>query len=82
MFVAGRMSASKLIQYFSSHPTVFGFQSSSPPDNITLNPAYRKMDQSDFQTDIGVAACANLDMEQLNSHTRAALVDTIACPGF
>ena len=31
---------------------------------------------SDFQTGIGTAAYATLDMEQLISHTRTALVDT------
>ena len=40
------MSASKLILYFSSHPAAFVFQSSTPPDNITLNPANRKANQS------------------------------------
>ena len=44
--VAGKMSASKLIQYFSSHPAAFGFQSYSLPDNITLNPASKKTDES------------------------------------
>ena len=58
----------------------FGFQSSSPLENITLNPAYKKADQSlsDFQTGIGVVAHATLDMEQFIPHTRTALVDTIA----
>ena len=31
---------------FSRDPAVFGFQSSSPPDNITLNPSNRKTDQN------------------------------------
>ena len=44
--LATKMSASKLIHYFSSHPAAFGFQASTPPDNITLNSANRKADQS------------------------------------
>ena len=63
--------------YFS-HPAAFGFQASLPPDNITLNLASKKTDQSlsDFQTDIGAAAHTTL--EQLISHTRGTLVDIIA----
>ena len=38
--LATKMSASKFIHYFSSHPA--GFPSSTPPDNITLNSANRK----------------------------------------
>ena len=41
-----KMSASKLIHYFSSHPAGFGFWSSTPPDNMTLTPANRKADQN------------------------------------
>ena len=44
--LATKMSASKLIHYFSSHPAAFGFQASTPPDNISLNSANRKVDQS------------------------------------
>ena len=44
--MAVKMSASKLIVHFSSYPAALGFQSSSPPDNITLNPANRKTDLS------------------------------------
>ena len=68
--LATKMSASKLIHYFSSHPVAFGFQASTPPDNITLNSANRKADQSlsDFQTGVGAAAHATFDMEQLISH--------------
>ena len=43
--LATKMSASKLICYFSSHPAAFGFQASTPPDNISLNSASRKADQ-------------------------------------
>ena len=64
------MSASKLICYFSSHPAAFGFQASTPPDNITLN--------SDFQTSVGATAHATLDMEQLISHFRVNLLDTLS----
>ena len=75
------MSAFKLIHYFSSHQVVaFGFHSSTPPDNITLTSVNRKVDQnlSDFQTGVGAAAHATLDTEQLISHLRVALVDTLS----
>ena len=80
MCLATKMLASKLIHYFSSHPAAFGFQSSMPPDNVTLTSANRKADQnlSDFQTGVGAAAHATLDTEQLISHLRAALVDTLS----
>ena len=79
MPLATKMSASKLICYFSSHPAAFRFQFSPPPDNTILTPANRKADQSlsGFQTSIGANAHATLDMEQLISHLRVALVDTI-----
>ena len=78
--LATRMPASKLICYFSSHPTSFGFWASTPPDNISLNSANRKVDQSlsDFQTGLGAAAHATLDTEQLISHLQVALVDTLS----
>ena len=38
------MSATKLICYFSSHPAAFGFWASTPPHNISLNSANRKVD--------------------------------------
>ena len=41
-----KMSAPKLICYFSSHLAAFGFQSSTPPDNTTLSSANRKANQS------------------------------------
>ena len=58
--LATKMSASKLIHYFSSHPAAFGFWASTPPDNISLNSANRKADQSlsGFQTGIGATAHA------------------------
>ena len=78
--LATKMLASKLIPYFSSHPAAFGFQSSTPPDNITLTPANRKADQSvsKFQTGIDAAGHATLNMEQLISLLRVALVHTIS----
>ena len=78
--LATKMSASKLIHYFSSHPAAFGFQASTPPDNISLNSANRKADQSlsDFQTGIGATAHATFDTEQLISHLQVALVDTLS----
>ena len=78
--LATKMSASKLIHYFSSHPAAFGFQASTPPDNISLNSDNRKADQSlsDFQTGVGATAHATLDTEQLISHLQVALVDTFS----
>ena len=54
---------------------------SSPPDNISLNPADKRTDQSlyDFQTGIGAVTHATLDIEHFFSHTRGAHVDTVAC---
>ena len=78
--LATKISASKLIHYFSSHPAAFGFWASTPPDNISLNSANRKVDQSlsDFQTGLGATAHATLDTEQLSSHLQVALVDTLS----
>ena len=78
--LATKMSASKLIHYFSSHPAAFGFWSSTPTDNISLNSANWKADQSvlDFQTGLGAAAHATLDTEQLISCLGVALVDTLS----
>ena len=78
--LATKMSASKLICYFSSHPAAFGFWASTPPDNIFLNSANRKTDQSllDFQTGVGATAHATLDTEQLISCLWVALVDTLS----
>ena len=75
-----KMSTSKLIHYFSSHSASFRFQSSTPPDNITLSSANRKADQnlSEFQTGIGAAAHATFDAEQLILHFRVALVQTLS----
>ena len=66
------MSASKLIQYFSGHPTTFGFWASLPPDNITLNTANKRIEYRVFQTksDTGAAAHVILDTKQLISCTR------------
>ena len=80
MSLATKMSASKLIHYFSSHPAAFGFWTSTPPDNVSLNSANRKADQSllDFQTGVGATAHATLDTEQLISYLWVALVDTLS----
>ena len=78
--LATKMSASKLICYFSSHPAAFAFWASTTPDNISLNSANQKVDQSlsDFQTGLGATAHATLDTEQLISHLQVALVDTFS----
>ena len=80
MPLATKMSASKLIHYFPSHPAAFGFQSLTPPDNTTLTFANRKVVQSlsDLLTGVGAAAHATLDTEQLISHLRVALLDTLS----
>ena len=80
MPLATKMSVSKLIHYFSSHPAALGFQSSTPLDNITLTSANRKADQSlsDLQTGVGAAALATLDTEQLISCLRVALLDSLS----
>ena len=80
MSLATKMSASKLIHYFSSHPAALGFWASTPPDTISLNSANRKADQSlsDFQTGVGAAAHATLDMKQLISYLQVALADTLS----
>ena len=74
--LATKMLAYKFIHYFSSHSAAFRFQSSNPPDNITLSSANRKADQSlsDLQMGVGAAAHATLDTEQLT----VALVDTLS----
>ena len=66
--------------YFSIYQAAFGFLASSPPDNITLNPANKRTDQSlsNFQTGIDAAAHATLNSEQLIYHTTTALIDTTA----
>ena len=78
--LATKMSASKLICYFSGYPAAFGFWSSTLPANINLTSAYRKADQSlsDMQTGVGVAAHAILDKEQLISHLRVVVLDTLS----
>ena len=77
--LATKVSASKLICYFSSHPAAFGFQPLTPLDNITLTLANRKADQSlsDLQTGVGAAAHATLDTEELISHLRVAFLETL-----
>ena len=57
VFLATKMSASKLICCFSSHPEAFGFQSSTPADNITLIPANKKADQSIRISDLSCHYC-------------------------
>ena len=66
--LATKMSASKLIHYFSSHPAAFRLWSLAPLDNFTLTSANRKVDQSlsDLQIGFGAAAYATLDTVQLN----------------
>ena len=79
--LATKMSASKLIHYFSSHPAAFRFQSSTPPDNIPwLLPTGRLISLSDLQTCVGAAAHTTVDTEQLISSLRVALLDTLSSP--
>ena len=76
--LATKISASKLIHYFSGHPAAFGFQSSTPPHHLDFS--NRKADQSlsDLQTHVCTAAYAMFDTEKLISHPRVALVDTLS----
>ena len=78
----GKISASKLIFCFSIHPVAYGHQAFSPLDNVTLNTANKKTDQSlsDFQTGIGAEASVTLDTEQLIFHIRDYTFDTITSP--
>ena len=47
--LAIKMPASKLIHYFSNHPVVFGFSSSTLPDNITMTPANWRADKESIR---------------------------------
>ena len=79
--LVGKMWASILIHYFSSHPVAFEFQTCSPLDNIILNPASKKTDQSFWFSGWHLCSCScHLVTEQLISHTRTVLVDTTASP--
>ena len=73
--LATKVPAAKLIHQCSSH-----IPSSTPLDNITLNPANKKADQSlsEFQTGICAVAHVTLDTQQLTSVFAA--VDTISSP--
>ena len=73
--LVGEMSASKLIHYFPSHPAAFMFWASSPLDNITLNPANKKIDQSIWFSNLYCCGCSC--HRQLISHTWTVLVDTV-----
>ena len=77
MSLVNIMLASKLIYYFSSRSAVFGLQASILLDNIILNVACKNTDQvlSNFQADIGTAALATLEMEQLTSHMGLTITD-------
>ena len=77
---SGEVLASKLNHYFSSHPAAFGSCPSLPPNNITLNPANKRTDQSfsDFWTGIGAPAHVTLDCKQFISHSRTAYGNKIA----
>ena len=77
MSLATKMSASKLIHYFSSQPAAFGFQASTPPDNISLNSANRKVDQI-FRTVLVPLHMLLLTQSNLFLVSRIALVDTLS----
>ena len=73
------MSTSKLIPYFSSHPAAFGFQASTPPDNISLNSANRKVDQSLRFSDWSGCHCTCYSWHRATYfHLQVALVDTLS----
>ena len=69
-----KMSACKLIHYFSSHPAAFGFWASTPPDNIILNSANRKANQSLWFSDWCWCCC------QCYSWHRATYLLPEGCP--
>ena len=73
--LATKMSASKLIRYFSSHLASFGFRASTPPDNISLNSASRKVDQSLRLSDWSWCCCT------CYSRHRATHFLSPGCPG-
>ena len=70
------LSLATKIHYFSSHPAGFGFWASTQLDNISLNSANRKADQSlsEFQTGVGDTAHATFDTQQL-------IFSAQGCPG-
>ena len=70
------MSASKLFHYFSGHPAAFGFQTSSPSDNITLLPITVFLT---FRPALVQLLFSHLGHKAAYfSYTRTVLVDTIA----
>ena len=46
MAMAVKLLASKITQHFSSYPAAFGFQASTPLDNIGLNVPNKKANES------------------------------------
>ena len=78
----GKVSASMLIYYFSSHPAAFGFHASFNLIPFWILPIRGQISLSHFQTGISAAADATLDTEQLISHTRTAPFDTVTSTGF
>ena len=87
--LAGKMSALKLIHYFTSHQVTFGFQAPSLSDDINLNAANKRTDcsLSDFQNGLVQLLIPLLDTEPITYHSITALVDTITSlqcsdPGF
>ena len=74
------MLVSKLICHFYSHSSAFGFLTFTLQDNIVVNAASKKTNQSfrDFQTGISAATYASLGIEQLISKMRTTIMDTIA----
>ena len=70
------MSSSELIHYISGHPAAFGFEASLPHDKSTLDPASKMTDPESCRLSL-VCQLLPLKIEQLISHTRTALVDSI-----
>ena len=76
---ARKMSASKLICYFSSHLATFGLWASLPPDNITVSlPIWIPINLSDFQSSTVATVHATFRHRAAHFSYQSSTVDTIA----
>ena len=64
-----KVSASKLVKYFTSANQAFGFRAPSAPDGLSLDKSKKAEETklSEFQTMLGAAAHASVEAEQLVS---------------
>ena len=70
--LATKMSASKLINYFSIHSAAFGFWASTPPDNTTLTSANKKAYHS-LRFSYWCWGCCSCHLTQSNSSLTSRL---------